>query len=140
VRRDRIGEAVILQERERFAVALLIEVADECAHRGDGGRIIGRMRPIRCIQGEGFVSFTGARHRSYRDKVSPRIDINNIVRKAVAIEIGKRSGSTERGNPGRDAFEAGMHLTHELVRRMIGDLGQSKFFETKAACKRGNFR
>ena len=89
------------------------------------------MRPKGRIQSEGFVALASARSRSDGDKVSAGIDIDEIVGEAVAIEIGKRGGGADGRNPGRDAFETGMHLAHELVRRMVGDFRKRKFLKLK---------
>ncbi|HZJ17104.1 MAG TPA: hypothetical protein VFD27_18770 [Chthoniobacteraceae bacterium] len=66
--------------------------------------------------------------------------MDEIIGKAVAIEVSKRGSSAERGNPSRDAFKTRMHLAHELVRWMVRDLRQRKSFETEAASKGGDFR
>jgi hypothetical protein len=95
--------------------------------------------PKRRIQSEGLVALTGTRRRSDGDKVSAGVDIDQIVGEGVAIEIGKRGGGTERRNPRRDAFETGMHLAHELVRRIVRDFRKRKSFETEATSKAGHF-
>src|SRR4030095_14900073 len=97
-----------------------IEVAGDGTHGGKRGEIIRIMGPKRRIESERGVALAGTWRRSDRDKVSPGIDIDEIVRETVGIEIGKRGGGPEGGNPGRDAFEAGMHLANKLVGRMIG--------------------
>ena len=86
---------------------IFIEVADQAAHGGHGGRIIAR-RPQR----KWLVAFAGCRGRLNGDLIGTRIDEASVIGEAIAIQIAGGDGSAYRGDPGGNAFQAGMHRAH----------------------------
>src|SRR5262249_49165319 len=75
---------------------VFIEVPGQAAHWSHGGRIEGERRRV---EHEGLVAVRGARNRGDGHEVGPRINVADVVRQTIPVEVIERYGGADRGDP-----------------------------------------
>ena len=120
---------------------IFVEISGDATCRRHGDRIIRQ----RCrVQRKRRIACGGAGYRGDDDLVGAGVDVAQIVRQPIAIEVAQGHRGTEGRDPGGEALQAGVNCPHRcqhLARqRRQGQMSKVKLPRQLGALGRGQIR
>ena len=105
-KQDRRATPVVDEEVNR---SIFVEVARQAAHRRRGRRIV---RQRKRVERERRVTRAGAGRGRDDHLIGAHVDVAEIVRQAVGVEVVQGDGGADGGDPRGDVTKAWIHFAH----------------------------